>query len=151
MKDYGDYDVLEFGDSLIPGVRLKIEHQVGCENADISDLLTQPIADLQAMREESAASEQTAYQVVLAAVHQWEKQAAVTQRLDRAMQYLKLPVAQHTGNQWVTADDGSNTISNMVYKMTYSLVDNSKFNWWKSNGIKVCWSVKWRLYISPHL
>ena len=151
MKEYGDYDVLEFGDSLIPGVRLKIEHQVGCENADISDLIAQPIADLQAMREESASSEQTAYQVVLAAVHQWEKQAAVTQRLDRAMQYLKLPVAQHTGNQWVTEDDGSNTISNMVYKMTYSLVDNSNFNWWKSNGIKVCWSVKWRLYTNSPL
>ena len=151
LKEYGDYDVLEFGDSLIPGVRLKIEHQVGCENADISDLITQPIADLQAMREESASSEQTAYQVVLAAVHQWEKQAAVTQRLDRAMQYLKLPVAQHTGNQWVTEDDGSNTISNMVYKMTYSLVDNSNFNWWKSNGIKVCWSVKWRLYTNSPL
>ena len=85
MKEYGDYDVLEFGDSLIPGMRLKIEHQVGCENADISDLIIQPIADLQTMREESASSEQTAYQVVLAAVHQWEKQAAVTQRLDRAM------------------------------------------------------------------
>ena len=45
LKEYGDYDVLEFGDSLIPGVRLKIEHQVGCENADIFDLITQPIAD----------------------------------------------------------------------------------------------------------
>ena len=33
MKNYGDYDVLEFGDSLLPGIRLKIEHQVGCENA----------------------------------------------------------------------------------------------------------------------
>ena len=151
MKNYGDYDVLEFGDSLLPGIRLKIEHQVGCENADLSDLIAQPITDLQALRDESASGEQAAYQVVLAAVHQWEKQAAVTQRLDRAIQYLKLPVAQHTGIQWVAEDNGSNTISNMVYKMTYSLTDSSKFNWWKSNGIKACWSVKWRLYTNSPL
>ena len=136
MKNYGDYDVLEFGDSLLPGIRLKIEHQVGCENADLSDLIAQPITDLQALRDESASGEQAAYQVVLAAVHQWEKQAAVTQRLDRAIQYLKLPVAQHTGNQWVAEDNGSNTISNMVYKMTYSLTDSSKFNWWKAMASK---------------
>lgn len=151
MKKYDNYDVLEFGDLLTPGIALKIEHHVDCENADISDLITQPIADLQALRDESASGEQAAYEVVLAAVHQWEKQAAVTQRFDRAIQYLRLPVAKHSENHWITEEDDIKSISNMVYKMTYSLTENSKFDWWKSDGIKICWSVKWRLYTNSPL
>lgn len=151
MKKYDNYDVLEFGDLLTPGIALKIEHHVDCENADISDLITQPIADLQALRDESASGEQAAYEVVLAAVHQWEKQAAVTQRFDRSIQYLRLPVAKHSENHWITEEDDIKSISNMVYKMTYSLTENSKFDWWKSDGIKICWSVKWRLYTNSPL
>ena len=61
MEKYDDYDVLDFGTSLIPGAQIKIEHSVSSEKADLSDLISRSAEDLQALREESAASEQKAY------------------------------------------------------------------------------------------
>lgn len=52
MKKHDDYDVLDFGTSLIPGAQIKIEHSVSSEKADLSDLISRSAEDLQAMREE---------------------------------------------------------------------------------------------------
>ena len=146
MKKHDDYDVLDFGTSLIPGAQIKIEHSVSSEKADLSDLISRSAEELQAMREESAASEQKAYEIILSAVHQWEKQAAVTQRIDRAIQYQRIPAAQHTSNEWVQGENGEKTISNMVYKMTCRIKDDSHWDLWKSQGYKPCWSVRWGVY-----
>lgn len=146
MEKYDDYDVLDFGTSLIPGAQIKIEHSVSSEKADLSDLISRSAEALQALREESAASEQKAYEIILAAVHQWEKQAAFTQRIDRAIQYQRIPAVQHTSNEWVQGEDGEKTISNMVYKMTCRIKDDSHWDLWKSQGYKPCWSVRWGVY-----
>ena len=86
--------------------RLKLSIVFSSEKSDLSDLISRSAEDLQAMREESAASEQKAYEIILAAVHQWEKQAAFTQRIDRAIQYQRIPAAQHTSNEWVQGENG---------------------------------------------
>lgn len=146
MEKHDTYDVLDFGTSLIPGSLIKIEHSVSSEKADLSNLISQPVESLQTMREESAASEQAAFEIVLAAVHQWEKQAAITQCLDRAIHYLQIPISSHTKNQWVQDENGEKSISNMVYKMTCRLQDNSHWDLWKSQSYKSCWSVRWGVY-----
>ena len=51
MKKHDDYDVLDFGTSLIPGAQIKIEHSVSSEKADLSDLISRSAEELQAMRE----------------------------------------------------------------------------------------------------
>lgn len=53
MEKYDDYDVLDFGTSLIPGAQIKIEHSVSSEKADLSDLISRSAEDLQALREEA--------------------------------------------------------------------------------------------------
>ena len=42
--------------------------------------------------------------------------------MTKAIEYLKTPVVEHTGNEWKQRKDGSWEISNLVYKMTFSIV-----------------------------
>lgn len=143
MPENKDYKTLDFGDRMTPGYSIKIEHGVSCEGADISDLAAMPLEELQAMREKSVHGEGVVYGIVLAAVQEWEEQAAVTQRLDRAIEYVRIPAVEHTGNQWQTGSDGFHRVSNMVYAMSYKLEDNTQWNVWKANGIKTTWTVQW--------
>lgn len=140
-----EYNTFEH-DSLLAGHELKIERSVYSNTYDITDLTQKTPKELQALFDDSAANEQKAFQIVLAAVGEWEKQAAVTQRYVRAMKYIETPEVEHTGNKWITDRDGWRTISNKVYKMTCRLEEDTHFNFWKSNGMSQRWRVRWNLY-----
>ena len=102
MEENKDYRVYRYGDDLKPGYELKVEHSVSCENVDISALIAMGTESLEAMRQGSIDGEQKAYEIVLAAAKQWEQQAAATQAINRALEYLRTPeVAIHriSGNQ----------------------------------------------------
>ena len=60
---------------------------------------------LEAMRQGSIDGEQKAYEIVVAAAKQWEQQAAATQTINRALEYLRTPEIEHTGNQWKDTDN----------------------------------------------
>ena len=78
---------------------------------------------LEAMRQGSIDGEQKAYEIVVAAAKQWEQQAAATQTINRALEYLRTPEIEHTGNQWKDTDNwrADQKISNRVYQMTCSI------------------------------
>ena len=78
MEENKDYRAYRYGDYLEPGAELKIEHSVSCEDVDISSLITMGAENLEAMRQGSIDGEQKAYEIVVAAAKQWEKQAAAT-------------------------------------------------------------------------
>lgn len=85
MEENKDYRAYRYGDHLEPGAELKIEHSVSCEDVDISSLITMGAENLEAMRQGSIDGEQKAYEIVVAAAKQWEKQAAATQMINRAL------------------------------------------------------------------
>lgn len=129
MEENKDYRVYRYGDDLKPGYELKVEHSVSCENVDISALIAMGTESLEAMCQGSIDGEQKAYEIVLAAAKQWEQQAAATQTINRALEYLRTPEVAHTSNQWQSKDnwrDGEE-ISNRVYKMTCSVWEDTKF------------------------
>ena len=97
MEENRDYHAYRYGDHLTPGSELKIEHSVVCENVDISTLITMGTDSLEAMRQGSIDGEQKAYEIVVAAAKQWEQQAAATQTINRALEYLRTPEIEHTG------------------------------------------------------
>ena len=99
LEENKDYRVHRSGD-LSEGYKLQVEHTVSCENTDISALIAQGAETVQAMRQDSIEGEKKAYDIVVAAAKQWEQQAAATQRLDRALAYLRTPEVKHTGNCW---------------------------------------------------
>lgn len=140
-KNYDNYRSYE-RDDLSAGAILKIEHTVIADETDMSDLISKPLEKIQAMREESVKKETAAFEKVQQAARKWEKQAVVTRQFDRAIEYIKMPQATHSSNKWIDDDYGyqSKSISNMVYKMTYSLYERSS---WRSDTKK--YDVKWSI------
>lgn len=142
MKSYENYKSYDY-DNLTEGEKLKIEHTIYVDETDMSDLISKPISEIQAMREESAAKEKTAFEKVRQTAQDWEKQAAVTRRFDRAIEYLKVPEVSHTSNKWVKAKDefDYNRISNKVYKMSYRIYERSSY---RTDAKK--YDVRWSIY-----
>lgn len=140
MRNYGTYESYEF-DRLTEGSKIQIEHTVYCKETDMSDLISKPISEIQAMREESAAKEKTAFENVRQVAQDWEKQAAVTRRFDRAIEYLNVPEVSHTSNKWEKDRYDKFTISNRVYKMTYDIYERSS---WRTDATK--YDVRWNIY-----
>lgn len=150
MEENQDYRAYRYGDHLEPGHELKIEHSVFCEDVDISSLITMGAESLEAMRQGSIDGEQKAYEIVVAAAKQWEKQAATTQMIGRALKYLRTPEVAHTGNEWRKTGNwrDAEEISNRVYRMTCSVWEDTKYDRETKQSIPVAWYVTWDVYVN---
>ena len=84
MEENKDYRAYRYGDHLEPGAELKIEHSVSCEDVDISSPNYNGRRKSGGHAPGSIDGEQKAYEIVVAAAKQWEKQAAATQMINRA-------------------------------------------------------------------
>ena len=149
MEENKDYRVHRSG-NLSEGYKLQVEHTVSCESMDISPLIAQGAETIQAMRQDSIEGEKKAYDIVVAAAKQWEQQAAVTQRLDRALAYLRTPEVKHTGNRWqpYSKDSDLEEISNRVYKMFCRIREDTKYDREMKQSVPVTWYVTWDLYLN---
>ena len=149
MQENKDFHAFRYGDHLSPGYSLKIEHSVSCEKKDLSPLIAKCEDALAALRKDSIDSEQKAFDIVVAAANQWEQQAANTQNIDRAIQYLHTPEVKHSNNQWQKNDgyrDGEE-ISNRVYSMSCSVWEDTKYNRETKEQVPVAWYVSWDVYL----
>ena len=149
MEENKDYQVYRF-DYLTEGSQLKLEHNVYCEDVDISSLITQGADALEALRQDSMDGEQKAFEIVQAAAKQWEQQAAVTQKLNRALEYLRTPEVVHTTNQWQPNRNNSDweEISNKVYKMSCRIREDTSYDRIKKVMVPTAWYVTWDLYLN---
>ena len=104
---------------------------------------------LEAMRQGSIDGEQKAYEIVVAAAKQWEQQAAATQTINRALEYLRTPEIEHTGNQWKDTDNwrADQKISNRVYQMTCSIWQDTKYDRETKQSVPIAWYVTWEVRI----
>ena len=149
LEENKDYKVYRF-DYLTEGSNLKFEHSVYCEDVDISSFIAQGEEKIQAMRQDSMDGEKKAFDIVLAAAKQWEQQAAVTQKLNRALEYLHTPEAKHTANEWRKTDNWRNDeeISNRVYRMTGGIWEDTKYDRETKQSVPVAWYVTWDVYVN---
>lgn len=150
MEENKDFRAYRYGDHLEPGHELKIEHSISCEDVDISSLIRMGKDSLEAMRQGSIDGEQKAYEIVVAAAKQWEQQAAATQMINRALEYLRTPEVEHTANEWHKSGDWRNSeeISNRVYKMTCSVWEDTKYDRETKQMLPVAWYVTWDVYVN---
>ena len=150
MEENKDYRAYRYGDHLEPGAELKIEHSVSCEDVDISSLITMGAENLEAMRQGSIDGEQKAYEIVVAAAKQWEKQAAATQMINRALSYLRTPEVTHTANEWRKTGNWRNDeeISNRVYRMSCGIWEDTKYDRETKQSVPVAWYVTWDVYVN---
>jgi len=72
------------------------------------------------MREESAAAEQAIFNDLSSRAAAWEEQAGKTLLLDKAIEYTRTTVVQHTSNEWQKGEYDRYTRSNRVYQMNYT-------------------------------
>lgn len=145
MEENKDYYVNRLGDTLEHGKHLVIDHEIRCKKVDISSLIVQGAGVLEAMRQDSAEGEKKAYETVAAAVRQWERQAALTQTIDRALEYLRTPEVRHTANQWKsTPYTGEwDEISNRVYRMCARIYEYTQYDGSIKKQVPVSWDVSW--------
>lgn len=111
------------------------------EKADFKPFLNVPIKELEQRLKSSQAEEKKVFEAMKKAVEAWDEHGAQTLLLLKAIEYLKVPVVTHTSNEWKKRKDGSWEISNLVYKMTFSIT-RSGMEW------KLVWEVS---YMAPSL
>ena len=135
-------------DKLESADRLQINRKIyfAQENADISGLTALPLEQLCAMREESAAAEQTVFERLQQQSKEWEEQAGKTLLIDKAIEYVRIPEAQHTANQWEQPDEYRHVRSNMVYRMQYSISENTRYDREKEQSVPYSWTLSWSIY-----
>lgn len=111
------------------------------EKADFGPFLSVPVKELEQRLKISKAEEKKVFDQLQEAAKAWDEHGAKTLLLQKAIEYLKVPVVSHTSNEWKKQKDGSWEISNLTYKMTFSIT-RSGMDW------KVVWEVS---YMAPSL
>ena len=142
-----DHDRLEAAD------KMKIERGIYFEakDADISPLTALPLAELMKLREESAAAEETVFENLKVQASAWEEQAGKTLLFDKAIEYARIPEVKHTANKWQDEDNDRHTISNRVYKMSYHVYENTRYDRKAEKSIPYSYTLSWNIYTnSPH-
>lgn len=144
QKNYSSYDF----DRLEAARKMKIERTIYIEdeNADIAALIGLPIERLQALREESAAAEQAVFENLKAQAAAWEEQAGKTRNFEKAIEYVRTPEVKHTANEWQAEEYDRHTISNRVYKMSYHIYENTRYDKATQQSIPYSYTLSWNIY-----
>ena len=146
---YSSYD----HDDLEPASTMRIERRIYFESgkADLSEMVKLPLAELLSLRAESAAAEQEVFDRLKEQAAAWEEQAGRTLFLDKALEYARTLPVTHTANQWEAPDEYRHIRSNMVYQMSYSISENTRYDNAAQTSIPYSWTLRWSLYTNaPH-
>ena len=132
------HDKLEAADNM------RIERTIYFESgkSDISPLTALPLEQLQTMRGESAAAEQTIFESLQKQAAAWEEQAGKTLELNKAIEYARTPAAEHTENRW-KAEEYRHVRSNSVYQMNYHIYENTRYDKAAQTSIPYSWTLTW--------
>lgn len=138
---YSSYD----HDKLETAETMRIERRIYFEAKDgeIAPYVSLPPEQLHAMREESAAAEQAIFNDLARRAAAWEEQAGKTLLLDKAIEYTRTTVVQHTSNEWQKGEYDRYTRSNQVYQMNYHIYENTRYDKEAQQSIPYSWTLTW--------
>ena len=141
---YSSYD----HDKLETAETMRIERRIYFEakDGDITPYVSLPLEQLHAMREESAAAEQAIFNDLARRAAAWEQQAGKTLLLDKAIEYTRTTVVQHTSNEWQKGEYDRYTRSNRVYQMNYHIYENTRYDREKQQSVPYSYSLTWGVY-----
>ena len=128
------YSIKDYNSGLKNGSSIVVSKTMNYhgENANFKQFLSTPVKELEKQLKESMAEEKKVYDGLQKAIKAWEQHGAKSLLLQMAIEYLKVPEVKHTANEWKQGKDGVWEISNLVYKMTFSIVkfgDEWKLDW----------------------
>ena len=147
MQNTPSYQTYNYADKLEAGKRIRIEHLISMSKPEIDGLVSRDLAVLTKQRLESAEKEEAIFVKLQDACKEWEKQAAQTQRLDKAIQYVKIPAVKHTSNRWVENEYHWHQRSNAVYCMSYRVDDNTYYDRTAQKMVTNSWDLSWSIYL----
>lgn len=142
------YEVNSWEDKVITGGTLKITHSLHFTEwyagPHLTPLVGQTVAELCAQLDASKDQEKAIFEKLRAATAEWDKQAAQTLLLKKAIEYVQTPEVSHTSNEWKRQNDGTWEISNRVYQMQYRFDPVPQ-----SEAVRVSWSIKYNTPQQP--
>ena len=147
---YEAYDI----DSLEPGYKMKIERKVyRMEKTpeELRPLIRLSAGELNRLRDESIAAEESLYNKLRKAAKEWETQAGQTILYNQALEYLHTALPEHTSNAWKEFDYGLHKRSNAVYCMQYRIDEYTRYD--RETGLSVpeYYRVTWSVYLNTPL
>ena len=63
--------------------------------------------------------------------------------LDKAIEYTRTTVVQHTANEWQTTEHNRHIRSNRVYQMNYYIYENTRYDKEAQKSIPYSWTLTW--------
>lgn len=154
MREENWYNVYDYADTLTPGRSMKLEHTVSFneQNAvdEMSELVKMPLDTLQAKLNENMEVERIMYNQARQSLNSWERTAAQTMLLQKAMEYVAAPAVKHTNNKWEVLPENHDTeyISNMVYKMWVHVYVGTRYDKETKESVPIYCEVNWRLHLN---
>lgn len=147
MQNTPSYQTYNYADKLDAGKRIRIEHLISMSKPEIAGLVSHDLAVLAKQRLESAEKEEAIFVKLQEACREWEEQAAQTQRLDKAIQYVKIPAVKHTSNRWVENEYHLHQRSNAVYEMHYRIGENTHYDRTLQKSVTTSLELSWGIYL----
>lgn len=121
------YKVSSYTGSLREGQHIEVRRQllyIG-ENADFKPFLQISVKELDKRLKASMKAEKKVFDKMQTAIRDWNEFGAETLLLQKAIEYVKTPAVEHTGNEWKKRKDGVWEISNLVYHMAFKIEKRS--------------------------
>ena len=112
----------------------------------VAELVKLPRLELMELEQASVAKEKAIFEKFSVIEAEWLKQAAETKALREAKEYLMALPVDHTYNQWKKDEYRIFQISNMVYKMTYRIYEQTHYDRAKQETVTDAWRLSWDLH-----
>ena len=145
MRKTGYYSVNDF-DFLEEGEKLRLEHDLRFQPNDkiLLPLVNASDFDLYELRALAISGEKKVFEQLKELAEVWEQKASLTMLIDRALSYKRVPQVEHTSNQWQQSHyRDTETVSNMVYKMSVSLHEDNHYDNDTGQFVSDAWIVTW--------
>ncbi len=130
---------------LDPGRELEICGHIYSNQIDLSELVLLSSEELKTQEAASVELEKAIYGKMLEVEKEWAKQAAQTLAFRKAQQYLKTPPTPHTFNKWVKGNYDWHEMSNMVYKFTWHIYENTSWSRAEQKSVIRSYDLSWYL------
>ena len=130
---------------LDPGRELEVCGHIYSNQIDLSELVLLPPEELKAREAASIEQEKAIYDRMVEIEKEWVQQASQTMAMRKAQQYQKTPPTPHTANQWVESEYGGHERSNMVYKFTWRIYENTSWSRAEQKSVVNSYDLSWYL------
>ena len=130
---------------LDPGRELEVCGHIYSNQIDLSELVLLTPEELKAREAASIEQEKAIYDRMVEIEKEWVQQASQTMAMRKAQQYQKTPPTPHTANQWVEGEYGWHERSNMVYKFTWRIYENTSWSRAQQKSVVNSYELSWYL------